>query len=343
MTKNEKDLRELLKREDWEKALKIVRKNPEKFDELLIALKDADPNVRTYTTMCLAELPDSRAVNPLIEALNDSSSDVRFFAAIALGNIGDTSAVDPLIEKLRDDEDPAVRSAAALALGDIGDSKAVEPLINVFKHDGSFVKLGVVSAFEKFGDERSVSILQEFLKTETDKHVRDDIYRALERLRADKVIKRAESATQELEKLREEEDIAATVSVKISEIIDPLKEDLEKYKEEKDQEIKERFKAYDEQFQFFHEELAPFRKVTRERITKEVGYSELNARLNRFEEMLSKTNSRVDKLFESLPEYMQAGFNKWMAWAAIIGLFATIILLALQLTGVLPPATSSGT
>jgi len=77
---------------------------------------------------------------------------VRRDAAAALVKIGEP-AVEPLIQALKDEDDTA-RELAAAALANIGDTRAVEPLIQA-------------------------------LKTDKNKEVREDVKKALEKLKAE--------------------------------------------------------------------------------------------------------------------------------------------------------------
>lgn len=197
-------------------------------DPLLKALREEeDINTRIFIIMAIGNSKNKRAIEPLVQILNrDKTREVRAAAAQALGQIGDPRAVEPLILSLNRDKSRDVRVSAAQALGQIGDPQAVDPLIRALEDDEPMVRTIALSSLEAIGDDRAIPVIQKLLETEKDEYVRDEIYRTLERLRADKVIKSAESATQKLEKLREEKDIAAAVSVKISEIIAPLKEDI---------------------------------------------------------------------------------------------------------------------
>jgi hypothetical protein len=88
-------------------------------DELLLALKKKDKNIRLGIIEALTRIKDPRSVPALITTLSDESSEVRWEAAIALGEIGDVQAVGPLVNALKD-HDKYVRYGAAFALKKIG-------------------------------------------------------------------------------------------------------------------------------------------------------------------------------------------------------------------------------
>ncbi|MBU1626434.1 HEAT repeat domain-containing protein [bacterium] len=65
--------------------------------------------------MCLSQIGDARAVEPLIHALHDVYGYVRREAALALGEIGDNSALQPLINNICTDDKSAAAAAKALS------------------------------------------------------------------------------------------------------------------------------------------------------------------------------------------------------------------------------------
>jgi HEAT repeat protein len=83
-------------------------------------LRDAEINVRCAAAMTLGELHDLRATPALTAALADSAASVRREAAAALGKTGDWRAGERLW-RLLDDADDGVARNAAWALAEIGD------------------------------------------------------------------------------------------------------------------------------------------------------------------------------------------------------------------------------
>jgi len=82
---------------------------------LILALKDADVEVRRAAANSLSNLQDPRAVPGLIEALRDNDAEVRACAARALGNLEDKRAVPGLVALLKD-ANKEVRQSALSAL-----------------------------------------------------------------------------------------------------------------------------------------------------------------------------------------------------------------------------------
>jgi len=87
----------------------------EGIDELILALKTRDRDVRLGIIEALSVIRDPRAVPSLIHLLSDPGSEVRWEAAIALGEINDPASTASLVQALRD-PDKYVRYGAASAL-----------------------------------------------------------------------------------------------------------------------------------------------------------------------------------------------------------------------------------
>lgn len=101
--------------------------NPLAIEELVQALADASPKVRSSAARALGETGSERAAEPLLRELLDDNSDIRSEAAEALGRLGMTRSIDPLIEAL-EDEDPRVRMSAIHGLSQIGGEEVQELL-----------------------------------------------------------------------------------------------------------------------------------------------------------------------------------------------------------------------
>jgi hypothetical protein len=117
--KNIPSLIEALRYEDFEvqtsAAEALGTLGAEGIDELILALKTKDKDVRLGIIEALSVIRDPRAVPSLVHLLTDTSSEVRWEAAIALGEINDPGATESLRHALRD-PDKYVRYGAAFAL-----------------------------------------------------------------------------------------------------------------------------------------------------------------------------------------------------------------------------------
>jgi len=92
--------------------------NPLAIEQLVQALSDASPRVRSAAARALGETGSEIATEPLIKELTDGESDIRSEAAEALGRLGYPSGIDPLIEAL-EDPDPRIRISAIRGLASI--------------------------------------------------------------------------------------------------------------------------------------------------------------------------------------------------------------------------------
>jgi HEAT repeat protein/beta-lactamase regulating signal transducer with metallopeptidase domain len=95
---------------------------------LILALKDAEVEVRRAAAQSLSNLRDPRAVPGLIEATRDSDAEVRASAVAALGEIGDRRAAAALGQALKD---PAkdVKRAAFNALAEMPHEAVPDELV----------------------------------------------------------------------------------------------------------------------------------------------------------------------------------------------------------------------
>jgi HEAT repeat protein len=119
----------------------------------------ADPNAdkRWWAVRALAEIPDGKTPDLLVEALKDESPSVRQCAALGLRLQPNSAAIPPLAAAL-DDEDHLVREIAAEALAGIGEP-AVLALLEVLENGSRISRLFSVRALAKIGDTRAIPAL----------------------------------------------------------------------------------------------------------------------------------------------------------------------------------------
>jgi hypothetical protein len=155
----------------------------EGIDELILALKTKDKDIRLGIIEALAVLRDPRSVPSLIPLLTDTSNEVQWEAAIALGEINDPVAIPYLQQALRD-PDKYVRYGAASALRkmhwkplsveedafeqvglqewqavrEIGDP-AIPALSHVLSDRDSTVRIQAIDILGSFGDEKAIPAL----------------------------------------------------------------------------------------------------------------------------------------------------------------------------------------
>jgi len=108
---------------------------------LVQALEHGRQRERRAAANAFIEIPDRRALAPLVTALRDDDAAVRRNAALALGEFEDTrpqSELDAIVEPLLgalDDPTPLVRASAASALGRMKSALATEPLDRLRRDD----------------------------------------------------------------------------------------------------------------------------------------------------------------------------------------------------------------
>ncbi len=137
--------------------------NPLAIEQLVQALADASPKVRSSAARALGESGADNAVEPLLRELLDGSSDIRSEAAEALGRLGNLSSVDALIDAL-EDPDLRVRISAISGLGHIPGDEVNELLFWHFSSDfdpQTFPTL--VDVLSERGDQRIVKPTLEHL------------------------------------------------------------------------------------------------------------------------------------------------------------------------------------
>jgi HEAT repeat protein len=125
---------------------------------LIEALRTGRPRARRAAANALIEIPDPRAIEPLVAALRDADELVRLNAALALGEFQGrpelSTIVEPLSAALRDDS-PFVRAMAASALGRAKDSAAVPALIEALDDPDYGVQRTVEAVLPTFDDPRA--------------------------------------------------------------------------------------------------------------------------------------------------------------------------------------------
>jgi HEAT repeat protein len=155
----------------------------EGIDDLILALKTKDKDVRLGIIEALSVIRDPQAVPSLINLLSDANSEVRWEAAIALGEINDPGSVPSLQQALRD-YDKYVRYGAASALRKMGwkpgsdeeqafhsvglqewqavtqiGEPAIPALSHVLHDEDSDVRMQAIEILGNIGNEKAVPVL----------------------------------------------------------------------------------------------------------------------------------------------------------------------------------------
>lgn len=185
-------------------AKRGIRHMPDEVPDLLLKLKDADPEIRSGAASLLGQIysqdpnskgtvsspfdensaPDSKAqesaaavlkaneaevVNALINALHDSDSDVVVFSAQALGDIGSAaSSAAPELINLLHKVNHRSRSTVAIALAKTGNvvAQAVKAMTNNLKNNNPWVRQEAAYALGFMGvaAESAIPELRKLLK-----------------------------------------------------------------------------------------------------------------------------------------------------------------------------------
>jgi|APSaa5957512622_1039677.scaffolds.fasta_scaffold12315_2 MFS family permease len=138
--------------------------NPLAIEQLIQALTDASPRVRSAAARALGETQSELATDSLIKELVDGESDIRSEAAEALGRLGRPEGIDPLIDALEDD-DPRVRISAIRGLASIDLEEVHELLFWHFSSDLDPLTFPtLVDVLGELGDKRIVKPTLEQLR-----------------------------------------------------------------------------------------------------------------------------------------------------------------------------------
>ena len=137
----------------------------------MTGLKDPDPAVRFAAAMAIGDVRYEQARNTLRElgkVAAGAERDKRVFCAIiyALHRLGDDRYTEQL-GTLLFDEEKEVRANAAMVMGKMGVRGAIPPrksAVEDRRDRSGMVKLNVLEALAKLGDERSIGMLEGFTK-----------------------------------------------------------------------------------------------------------------------------------------------------------------------------------
>ena len=124
---------------------------------LIEVLQRGRPRARRAAANALIEIPDPRAIDPLLTALRDDDTLVRLNAALALGEFQGRPELPKIVEPLSGalgDGSPLVRAMAASALARAKDPAAVPALIGALDDADRGVSATVEAVLPTFDDPR---------------------------------------------------------------------------------------------------------------------------------------------------------------------------------------------
>lgn len=134
-------------------------------DELLLASKNEDPQVRQKAIHLMGKFSEERFADQIVLSLADESTAVRLEAIQAIVRTKPKEGIEPLFHAL-DDEDIWIRTAAAQALGEYREPSAIEHLKRQLAADSAPVKIAAIEALGKFGDGNVKEVLLESARSE---------------------------------------------------------------------------------------------------------------------------------------------------------------------------------
>jgi HEAT repeat protein len=124
-------------------------------------LSHPEAEVRWWAVRALAEVQDERVPALLVRALSDQDESVRWCAGLALRIHPSSQASSALVEMLTD-RDALTRRLAGDALVAIG-REVVPILIEVVERSVPEMRLEIIRALAKIGDQRAIPVLFEAL------------------------------------------------------------------------------------------------------------------------------------------------------------------------------------
>ena len=116
---------------------------------LIQALGDENPAVRQCAALGLAQHPDERSVQALIQAMSDADSLTARLAGNSLIKIG-AEAVLALVDQMQNGSQ-AVQLEAARALALIGDQRSIPALFNVLDGNSALLEYRANEGLERMG------------------------------------------------------------------------------------------------------------------------------------------------------------------------------------------------
>jgi HEAT repeat protein len=156
--------------------------------EVMAALHDSDPIVRTQAIEALRNAPGPESTREVIRALNDRATSVAFAAAMMAGEMKLSDAL-PALRRMADDPNPNVRVATLFALHKLGDRRRSQELVRLARHEDPQVRRNVVLALGLLGEKSAIEKVLRPLRGDPDALVRQQVLEAMWRLGDEESIK----------------------------------------------------------------------------------------------------------------------------------------------------------
>lgn len=147
--------------------------------ELLAALDDPSPTIRTTAAECLGGLGSQRAVPGLLGKLHDHYREVRLRVTESLGTLLEGKNCPEALIRMLQDPDALVRIEAVQSLENIGDKSALRGLRHKLTDRSALVRGYAAVAVARLGGVDEVHGLEERLEKERSPFTRACLFEAL--------------------------------------------------------------------------------------------------------------------------------------------------------------------
>lgn len=142
-----------------EKAVEqIIEKRTEAISDLIVALGDADWQIRASALNILGQMEVTEAMTEIINLLKDNNKIVKVSAIWALGKIKDEGAISELKEIMLNDPEGDCRMAATFSLGMLGNKNAIPFLKQALEDEDKRVQLRAAGSLGRLGEDSGHTI-----------------------------------------------------------------------------------------------------------------------------------------------------------------------------------------
>ncbi len=150
---------------------------PELKTNLIVAIQDPDPHVRSVVIMGLGKIGGPSVANMLVEFLKDQDDRVRANAVEAMAVVGDLSLVDAIVPCLHD-KNNRVRANAIITLWRLGHYQIFEAIMEMLRNPDKWMRASAAFALGELKDLRFFPMLAQCLR-DPDADVRRNVIRSL--------------------------------------------------------------------------------------------------------------------------------------------------------------------
>lgn len=154
--------------------------NPDLKANLIVAIQDPDPKVRSVVVMILGRIGGVSVEALLVSCLSDRDDRVRANAVEALLSVADISIADKILPCLTDTNN-RVRGNAIMTLWKLGYYKVYDSIVEMFRSNDKWMRASVAFAIGELKDIRFLPVLVNNLN-DKDPDVRRNVVKALSKV-----------------------------------------------------------------------------------------------------------------------------------------------------------------